>query len=423
MSDVSSGITSHSTAQLQDDNTLEITDAIVLLRRYSLVNAHVADVTVHHLLQDVIWENLSPERQRDFAELALAVVAQLFGQDRHHYHDSELANALLPHVLPVTAPSWLASTGPAVTLMTLLGGFLYQSGNFALALTALERSHERMQRLEEHTSIKLMTLNSLAMVYRALGRDSDADTAITQGLLLANAFTASTSEEVQSVASFLNTAAVHVSAAGKHQLALDMLNHASELIKGQHVRPELISLTLANIGANLRYVGHADEGIEHLKLAIDLARDFGGDSHPLIARHLNSLGAAYYEAGRLAEARDVHSEAWRIHLNVHGVAHPMTVYQAAALGEVLVPLGLCEEALEVCNEDLSSAKPGTYHPIGLTRWHTVRGVALTNLDRFEEALVEFAQAIDLAGELADLPLLQTLHETYQEIQERSARGR
>jgi hypothetical protein len=37
--------------------------------------------------------------------------------------------------------------------------------------------------------------------------------------------------------------------------------------------------------------------------------------------------------------------------------------------------------------------------------------------------VEISQAIDLAGELADLPLLQTLHDTYQEIQERSARGR
>jgi tetratricopeptide (TPR) repeat protein len=405
----------------QKGNNLAITDAITQLRRYSLVDAHVADVTVHRLLQDVVWENMSPDLQYHFASLALAVVAELFAQDRYRYHDSELANALLPHVLSVTAPSQLASTAAAVNLTTLFGLFLYDSGNFALALTALERSRDRMQELEENSAVKLTALNCLAMVCRALGRDSDAEATITQGLRLVSNFSPSSSEEIQSVVSFLNTAAVHVSAAGQGELALEMLEHASELMRGQYIRPELISLTLANIGANLVHTGHAGQAIEHLKLAIDLAREFVGDAHPLIASHLNSLGAAYREARQLPKAREALHEAWRIQLDAHGDRHPMTVYQAAALGEVLLALGLDQEALEICGDDLSSPKSGTYHPIGLTRWHSVRGVALTNLSRYEEALAEISIAIDLAGELSDLLLLGKLHGTYQEIQELSAR--
>src|SRR6185295_11675331 len=89
---------------------LETADAISALRRYSLLNAHAADVTVHRLLQDVVRENIAADKRLYFEDLALAVVTDLFQRDRHHYHDSQLADRLLSHSVTVTMPPWLAST-------------------------------------------------------------------------------------------------------------------------------------------------------------------------------------------------------------------------------------------------------------------------------------------------------------------------
>lgn len=388
----------------------EIAVAIGALRRYSLVNARSRDVLLHRLLRDVVLANLGPRDIEHLQTAAVGVVSSLFQRQAVVFHESDLATALLPHIQEVSRPQSVAGTTEVVHLLSLLARYLDERGSFEEAATVLIDAERRCQKWHPEPFIHLTVLTKLAAVYRVLFRIDDAFAALGRAWPIADQLRLSSMEERLVMVEFLNQNAVLAtdSSDGKH-FALGLLERALAIIDEGGLPPDIAALTQANYGSALAACGQVDEGVAHLRYAIELDRETFGDTHPVLALRWGALGAAYRNANRLIEARRAFYEDVRIQEATHGSKHPMTVLAKAKLGMVALMLPDAKYAFELFDDALHAALQIAGFPHHMISIRQGRAMALELLDRVEEALAEIDFAIALAREAGDafsLPILE-----------------
>ena len=278
---------------------LQLDNALMAVRGYSLINAVGGGWSVHRLLQAVVRDRLGPEDGRMWTEAAVELVNAAFpGQANRDVVAWPVCARLLPHALAATGHAETANLAPASVsrLLNEAGIYLRVRARFADA----RRAYERALAIGESTlgpddPIVAIGLNNLGTVLRELGD--------------------------------LEGARDHLQRA----LAIDEATYGSD-------HPE-VAIDLNNLGNALSGLGDLEGARDHYQRALTITESSLGPDHPTVATRLNNLGTVLVDLRDLDGARGHVQRALAITEAALGPDHPDVATQLNTLGTVLHALG------------------------------------------------------------------------------------
>jgi tetratricopeptide (TPR) repeat protein len=182
--------------------------------------------------------------------------------------------------------------------------------------------------------------------------------------------------EGRSVATVLNNLAMLQMAEEQHfQAEVSLRQNLAILEKhfADFPEREAMATCLNNLGMVVARQGRIEEGIEHIRKAIEIRTTRLGEDHIATARAWENLGGMLYQVDRLEEARDAFAETVRIYDKYYEEddvlfeANPLTslglVY--AELGEEAAALDYLDRALSIRRTRLEADDPELAVAIGL----------------------------------------------------------
>jgi tetratricopeptide (TPR) repeat protein len=335
-------------------------DAVVALRRYSLVEAlDDQTLSVHRLVQAVLQDRLSLDQHRAWAEAAVHVVAAALPDEGHDPQTWPAWERILPHALAVI------QHGNDVGLTDLAVARL--NGRVGVHLAARGRPEEAHPMLE----------HALALSEGELGRDH-VDQAIGLHHL------ARILRDVGDLPAALQ--------AVEHALAIDEAAHGRE-------HPETAA-DLALMGNILRDQGKLEAARGLLEEVRFIRTKVLGPEHSDVATSLNDLGVVFRRQGNNQAARDVLERALRIHERVDGAESREVAIAIGNLGDVLSDQGDLQQARAFLQRSLglNELLYGPDHPIVATALLKLARI-LMKQDQTTDArgFLERALAIDEAA--------------------------
>ena len=123
-------------------NAVELDECIALLKRYSLINVAESLISVHRLVQAVVQDRLSHERQKTWAESALKLVNEAFSFSQFDQETWEKCSKLSSHAFHASEHAERLEVSPQETanLLNNLGRYLNNRMELASARSVLERA-------------------------------------------------------------------------------------------------------------------------------------------------------------------------------------------------------------------------------------------------------------------------------------------
>ncbi len=381
------------------------------LGRYALITIDGNTIKVHRLIQRLLRDELTPEQEAAYRREAHLIMAAAVPDDPDDAVQWPRFEGLLPHVNAEATGLHLSRDPEVRALARGVIRYLYQSGDYASALTLTERfidqwirdsgpDDDSVLRTQRHLANILRQMGRYADAYRvseeSLGRarvtlgESDPTTlplrtGFGADLRAQGSFAAARDLDAESrellehaygpddprTLRLLSSLALDHGLTGDYSTAQALF----ELAFGRMSRPLSGSTVLDVINAwvglswALRLQGSFDDALD---VAQD-ARDYGEDTSGLGAEHLVTLRAvnAYLIASRrlperrqeaLSEARDLFDLATRR----HGETNPETMAIAVALSNLMrsADKAYHEEGLELAavTADRIAAVYGSDHP-------------------------------------------------------------
>jgi tetratricopeptide (TPR) repeat protein len=341
-------------------------DAVVALRRYSLVEA--ADdqtASVHRLVQAVVRDRLTPDQQ---AVWILEVIGVLAAELPTEGHD------------PRTWPSWERLV--------------------AHAIAAAQHAADL-----EITDLRIAKIDAAVGVYlSARGRSEEARPLLERAVALGEAVLGpdhpETSVGLHHLARILKDLA-------DLDGAMQVVERALAIDEAIHGPTHLeVANDLALMGNILRQLGNLSEARARLERALAIREASLDPNAAEVATSLNDLGNVVRQQGDYRRASDHHARALRIHEAAFGPDHPEVGIDCGNLGQDLLRLGELDEARKHMERAL------TIHEAAYGADHPMVAIALGNLARvLREAgnpgrareLLERASGIDQAAYGPDHP--------------------
>jgi tetratricopeptide (TPR) repeat protein len=153
-------------------NTGEFDECIAVLKRYSLINVAENLISVHRLVQAVVQDRLSDEKQRMWAESALKLVNDAFSFGQFDQETWEKCSKLSSHAFYASEHAEKLELLPQETsnLLNNLGRYLNNRMELASARSVLERALAIDEKAlgPEHTSVA-RDVNNLGSVLKDQG--------------------------------------------------------------------------------------------------------------------------------------------------------------------------------------------------------------------------------------------------------------
>ncbi|MCK9566036.1 MAG: FxSxx-COOH system tetratricopeptide repeat protein, partial [Methanothrix sp.] len=151
-------------------NTGEFDECIAVLRRYSLINVADGLILVHRLVQVVVQDRLSLEKQRMWAESAMKLVNDAFSFDQLDQENWEKCSKLSSHAFHASEHAESLDVLPQVTasLLNNLGSYLNNRMELVSARSVLQWALKIDEKAfgPEHTSVAI-DVNNLGSVLKA----------------------------------------------------------------------------------------------------------------------------------------------------------------------------------------------------------------------------------------------------------------
>jgi tetratricopeptide (TPR) repeat protein len=142
------------------------------LKRYSLINVAESLISVHRLVQAVVQDRLSLEKQRTWAESALKLVNEAFSFSQFNQETWEMSSKLSSHAFHASGHAESLEVSPQETanLLNNLGNYLHNRMELVSARSALERALKIDERAfgPDHTRVAI-DVNNLGSVLQDLG--------------------------------------------------------------------------------------------------------------------------------------------------------------------------------------------------------------------------------------------------------------
>jgi tetratricopeptide (TPR) repeat protein len=300
-------------------------EALIALRKYSLVEVEDEKLSIHRLVQAVIRHAMNEEDVKRWAGVAVHVVNASFPLESYDVRTWQVCASLLPHA------SAALSHAEAIQFTSIeTTRLLNQIGLYL---------HARA----EHGQAKNMYARALAIDEAALGPDH------------------------LNVAIRLNNLGELLRVQGDLDGAKSLLERAVAIVESalglDH--PDL-AINLNNLGNVLQEQGDLDGAKALYERALEISETTLGPDHPNVAIRLTNLGNVLRKQGDLAGAISLYKRALAIDEAALGSDHPQVAIISNNLGNVLIEQGdhtgakaLLERASQIFREFLGDEHPHT----------------------------------------------------------------
>jgi tetratricopeptide (TPR) repeat protein len=306
-------------------DALGFDEAVMALRKYSLVEVESETLTIHRLVQAVIRHTLDDEAFMQWARVAVHIVNTSFPTDSDDVRTWPICSPLVPHASAALAHAEAIqfTSNETARLLVRIGCYLYPRAEYAQA----KRMFERALAIDEaalgpnHPDVAIEMIN-LSNVLREQGDLAGAKTLIERALAIDEAALGPNHPDV---ATDLNNLSLVLRAQGDLAGAKTHLERAlaiNETALGSnhpHVAIQLNILGLV-LGAQGDLAGA--KALYERALAIDEA--MLGSDHTSVAIDLNNLGGVLKSQGNLAGAKALYERSLRIFREFLGNDHPST---------------------------------------------------------------------------------------------------
>jgi tetratricopeptide (TPR) repeat protein len=269
------------TATVTDDLLLD--EALMVVRKYSLVEVDNETITIHRLVQAVIRHAMKEESFKQWTGVAVHIVNASFPEDSNDVRTWPICAPLLPHASAALSHAEVIqfASNETARLLNQVGLYLKYRAEYAQAKKMYERSLAIDEAALGPNHPEVATdINNLGLVLQALGDLVGAKVLFERAIAM-----------------------------GETALGPD---HPS------------VAIRLSNLGDLLRAQGDLTGAKAYLERALAIDKAAFGPNHPNVARDLNNLGLVLRSEGDLAGARAFYERSLRIVREFLGDDHPNT---------------------------------------------------------------------------------------------------
>jgi tetratricopeptide (TPR) repeat protein len=370
-------------------DSFALSDALAVLRKYSLVRRHPATrtVSVHRLVQEVVRQTLEREQQRHLAEMAVNTLSREFPSNEPAFWQQ--CQRYLPHArvgLQLVA-DWQMRSIEAVHLANRVGDYLYKRAEFAEAQSCYEQALGLLTE-EEEPLFLAQVLSNLGVLHLMQAHYVQAEPYLQRCLSLRERLLPSTdpllAQSLNDLAGLYHNQGQYASAESFYQRALALLAPVPGAEDAQAQR------ILSNL-ALLYYTRQQYAESEALNARVLAVRETQDQQSAETGQSLLNLGYVYYKQQRYDEAGPLFTRALALYEALFGPDHPQTAtaLNACALlalarrqDESAAPL--FKRALAIWEEKSGPAYPrliGVLHALALIALHQGEAQEAENLLR------------------------------------------
>jgi tetratricopeptide (TPR) repeat protein len=346
---------------------MELDNAVIPLRRYSLIQACAETLAMHRLVQMIVRDRLDDGERKTLAHAALHAVNDAFPGDEILTSIESWATCarLAVHARAVTEEAERLGIAPEATarLLNQLGLYLEARAEFADARAYFERAISRYETALGTNHPHVATaVNNLGSVLRDLGDLAGARTCFERVVKIFED----------------NALERHPNYAGAVNNLGSVLRDLGDLAGARACYERVVKIFEDNLGSNhpnaatavnnlggvLRDLGDLAGARACFERALLIDEATFGPHHPNVARDVNNLGSVLRDLGDLAGARAYLERALQIDEATFGPHHPSVATAVNNLGNVLRDLGdlagarTCfERVVKIFEDNLGSNHP------------------------------------------------------------------
>jgi len=304
---------------------LLLDEALMALRKYSLIEVDNETISIHRLVQAVVRHAMDDEAVRQWTGAAVHIVNTSFPEGSHDVRTWPTCSPLLPHASAALSHAETIQFGSNETarLFNEVGGFLYARAEYVQA----KRMYERALAIDEaalgpnHPNVAIR-LNNLGEVLREQGDLSGAKALYERALAIDEA---ALGPNHPKVAIRINNLGLVLSAQGdlagakalyERALAIDEASFGPD-------HPN-VAIRLNNFGSVLKAQGDLVGAKALFERALAIGEATLGPNHPDVAIRLNNFGSVLRAQGDLASAKAFYERSLRILRESLGDGHPST---------------------------------------------------------------------------------------------------
>jgi tetratricopeptide (TPR) repeat protein len=298
---------------------------------------------VHRLVQAVVKEAMSEERQREYMEQVVRVINTVFpspefpnwSRCQRYLLQAQTAGKLIQQgnvLLP-----------EASQLLYRVGGYLYQRGLYDEAEGLLTRASVMAEVLlgGDHPTL-IPILNMLGKVYFLQGRYSQVEPLLLRSLALGERLLGMEDPEL---GESLNTLGRTYHKQGRYSEAEPLLQRALALRKkvlGQE-HPK-VAISMNSLATLYNRQGKYEEAEAFYIQALTILQAILDPQHPDIADNLNNLAVFYGRRGKYEQAEPLAKQAVKMYEQTLGPEHPRVINGLDTLAEIHQEQGKYSEA-------------------------------------------------------------------------------
>ncbi|MCX6679849.1 MAG: FxSxx-COOH system tetratricopeptide repeat protein [Methanothrix sp.] len=336
-------------------NAIEFDECIAVLKRYSLINVADSLISVHRLVQAVVRDRLSIEKQRMWAESALKLVNEAFSFGQFDQETWEKCSKLSAHAFHASerAESQEVSPQETANLLNNLGRYLNNRMVLTSARSVLERALAIDEKAlgPEHTCVATMA-NNLGLVLQDQGDLVGAKRCFERALAIDEK---ALGPEHDSVARDVNNLGLVLQDQGDLVGAKRCCERALKInVKAFGLEHTQVAINVNNLGLVLKDLGDLEGAKKCCEEALKIDEKALGPKHTRVAIDVNNLGLLLKYLGDLAGAKGCFERALEIDEKAFGQEHPRVATRVNNLALVLKDLGdlkgakrCCERAIKI----------------------------------------------------------------------------
>ncbi len=350
------------------------------LLRYSLIrrNSGVKTLSMHHLLQVILKDEMDEVTQRLWAERAVRAVNRAF--PHVEIATWQRCQRSLAHVQACTIliDQWKFAFPEAARPLHHTGYYLYERGQYTDAELFLQKALTIQEQVLEpqHPNIAT-TLHDLALLYRIQGKYAQAEPLYLRAIEL--------QEQVlgpnhSSVATSLNDLAGLYRAQGKFveadQFYQQALSLREQILGSEHPR---VAESLGDFALLYYDQGKYNQAESMLQRALSIREQALGPQHPHVAMNLNDLALLYDKQKKYAQAEPLYLRALATREQILGQDHPDVATSLNNLAVFYINQGNYSQATSLLERSLAIREKtlGETHPRVATSLNNLAGLYLT----------------------------------------------
>ncbi len=350
------------------------------LLRYSLIrrNPGAKTVSMHHLLQVIVKDEMDEATQRLWAERAVRAVNHAFPHVEFAVWERCQRSLAQAQACAVLIDQWKLAFPEAARLLHHTGYYLHERGQYTDAERFLQQALTMQEQVLEpqHPHIAT-TLYDLASLYHAQGKYAQAEPLYLRAIELRKQVLGpnhpSVATSITGLAALYRAQGKFVEADHLHQQALSL---REQVLGSAH--PE-VAQSLDGFALLYYDQGKYNQAESMLQRALSIREQVLGPQHPKVAITLNDLALLYAKQKKYAQAEPLHLRALATREQILGKTHPDTATSLNNLAGLYMNQGNYDQAIPLLERSLAIREKtlGETHPRIATTLNNLAYIYLT----------------------------------------------